>query len=157
MRKLLVFGLLALLGCCGYTTRAMLPGYLKTIYIEQVQNRTLRPLLGEQLTDQLITEFTRNGRLRVASEPSTDLLLEVEVTSYRRTAAVYETSSDVPQWRYEIKLSATCTDQVKNTVLWDGAETVFEVVDEGVPEDEVIQTLIERASEVIVRDVLLAW
>ncbi|MEA3312220.1 MAG: LPS assembly lipoprotein LptE [candidate division WOR-3 bacterium] len=157
MRKILVFGALLLVGCCGYSTRALLPTYLKTIHILRVENRTLRPLLAENLNDELVTAFTRNGRLRVSSDASADLSLNVSITSYRRTAAVYDASRNVTQWRYELRFEGECRDQVKNTVLWDERKTASEVLDASMDEEEGIRKLLERAADEIVRSTLLAW
>jgi len=157
MRKILVFGALLLVGCCGYSTRALLPTYLKTIHILRVENKTLRPLLAENLNDELVTAFTRNGRLRVSSDASADLSLNVSITSYRRTAAVYDASRNVSQWRYELRFEGECRDQVKNTVLWDERKTTSEVLDASLDEEDGIRKLLERAADEIVRSTLLAW
>lgn len=143
--------------CCGYSTRSLLPGYLKTIHITGVENRTLRPLLAEDLNDGLITAFTRDGRLRVSPDASADLVLNMSITGYRRTASVYDDSGNVTKWKYELRYDGTCLDQVKNTVLWKGPETAFEDLDAEVDEEEGIRQLLERAAELIVQNVLLAW
>lgn len=157
MRKISIFGALLLVGCCGYSTRALLPGYLKTIHILRVENRTLRPLLAENLNDELVTAFTRNGRLRVSSDASADLVLRISVTGYKRTAAVYDASRNVTQWKYELRFEGNCRDQAKNTVLWDDRKTTSEVLDASLDEEEGIRKLLERAADEIVRSTLLAW
>jgi len=99
MRRIWIIASLILIGCCGYTTRAMLPAYMRTIYVQPVENKTLRPLLAENLRDGLVLAFTRNGRLRVSSDPSADLSLTVTITSYKRTAAVYDASRNAVEIR----------------------------------------------------------
>lgn len=145
------------MGCCGYSTRALLPSYLKTIYISEVENKTLRPLLAENLRDGLVLAFTRNGRLRVSSDASADLVLRISVTGYKRTAAVYDASRNVTQWKYELRFEGNCRDRVKNTVLWDERKTTSEVLDASLDEEEGIRKLLERAADEIVRSTLLAW
>jgi len=157
MRKIWLLGALVFVGCCGYSTRALLPGYLKTIYIAKVENRTLRPMLAEQLNDELTASFTRDGRLRVSSEPSADLALTLSVDGYKRLAAVYDASRNVSQWKYQLRLRGECRDQVKNTTLWEDTKTVEEVLDADVDEEEAIAELLQAAAEAVVRDVLLAW
>ena len=157
MRRIWIIASLILIGCCGYTTRAMLPAYMRTIYVQPVENRTLRPLLAENLRDGVVLAFTRNGRLRVSSDPSADLSLTVTITSYRRTAAVYDASRNVSQWRYELRFEGECRDQVKNTVLWDERKTTSEVLDAELDEEEGIRKLLERTADEIVRSTLLAW
>ncbi|MQY71286.1 hypothetical protein GH141_05090 [bacterium] len=157
MRKMVIFGALLLVGCCGYSTRALLPSYLKTIYISDVENKTLRPLLAENLRDGVVLAFTRSGRLRVSSDASADLVLRVSITGYRRTAAVYDASRNVSQWKYELRFESQCRDQVKNTVLWDDRKTTSEVLDAELDEEEGIRKLLERAADEIVRSTLLAW
>lgn len=157
MQKIVPLAFLMLLGCCGYSTRSLLPAYLETIHVKQVENSTLRPLLGEELTDELVGGFSRDGRLRVSSDPSADLILEVGVTSYQRTAAVYDASRNVTRWRYQLRYSGECVDVAKNTTLWEQTQTVSEVLDADEPEEEGIRLLLERSAEEIVRNVLLAW
>jgi hypothetical protein len=157
MRKILIFGLLFLMGCCGYSTRSLLPGYLKTIYVSDVDNKTLRPLLGENLHDGLVTAFSRNGRLRVSSDASADLVLKITITGYSRSAAVYDASRNVSQWKYELRFTGECRDQVKNTILWESRNTISEVLDAESDEEEGIRQLLDRAADEIVRSMLLAW
>jgi hypothetical protein len=157
MRKIFVLGALFLIGCCGYSTRALLPTYLKTIHVLKVENHTLRPLLAENLNDELVTAFTRNGRLRVSSDQSADLSLTVTITDYKRTASVYDASRNVSEWLYELRFSGECHDQVKNTSLWEDRKTVSEVLDASLDEEEGIRKLLERAADEIVRSTLLAW
>ncbi|MBD3286780.1 hypothetical protein GF359_09185 [candidate division WOR-3 bacterium] len=153
----LAFAYLGCVGCCGYSTRSLLPTYIKTIHVTDVENRTLRSLIGEDLFDQLIFSFSRDGRLRVSPDESADLLLEVTVTSYNRSAATYDNQRNISEWRYQLRLKGICTDQVKSNTLWEGEETVFEIVSADLDEEEGISTLIETAVDRIVRNVLLAW
>lgn len=149
--------MLFLLSCCGYTTRAMLPAYIKTIYIQPVNNQTLRPQLGERLGDELTSAFSRSGRLRVSSDGSADLSLHIRISGYRRTAAVYDAERNVSEWSYEISFTGECLDQTRNTVLWEQSQAVREVVSVSVDEEEGISRAIVRAADEIVRNTLLAW
>ncbi|MBN2378770.1 hypothetical protein JXM67_03090 [candidate division WOR-3 bacterium] len=144
-------------GCCGYSTRSLLPTYIKTINIAEVKNRTLHPLLAEDLNDRLVTAFTRDGRLRVSPDPSADLVLIIEITGYKRSAAVYDDSHNVSEWRYELRYSGNCTDQLKNNVLWEGTQQVFEVIDADVDEEDGIEQLLKSAADLIVQNILVAW
>jgi len=144
-------------GCCGYSTRSLLPTYLKTIHIADVGNRTLRPLLGEDIYDQLILDFSRDGRLRVTPDASADLALRITITSYNRSAATYDNQKNISEWSYRLKYEGKCIDQVKNSTLWEGDEIVTEIVAADIDEDQGISTLIETVSDRIVRNVLLAW
>jgi hypothetical protein len=156
-RALLVLLCFAYCGCCGYSTRSLLPTYIKTINIAEVKNRTLQPLLAADLNDRLVTAFTRDGRLRVSPDPSADLVLTIEITSYKRSAEVYDASRNVSEWRYELRYEGNCTDQVKNNVLWEGTERALEVIDADVDEEEGITELLESAADLIVQNVLVAW
>lgn len=149
--------MLFLLSCCGYTTRAMLPAYIKTIYIQPVDNQTLRPQLGERLGDELASSFTRSGRLRVTSDASADLSLHIRITGYRRVAAVFDAQRNVSEWSYEISFAGECLDQTRNTVLWEQSQAVREVVEASINEEDGISRAILRAAEEIVRNTLLAW
>jgi hypothetical protein len=155
MRRLWVWFALIFIGCCGYSTRSLLPGYLKTIYIQPVQNSTLRPLLGEDLTDELVIKFTRDGNLRVSPDESADLILTIEVTGYDRNALVYDTAAT--QWSYRLRYKGVCRDQVRNQILWEETRSVLEQLEVDVDEEEAIVQLIESAAEEILTATLLAW
>lgn len=157
MRKLWPLLILCLVSCCGYSTRSLLPSYLKTIYIPAIQNRTLKPLLSEKLNDELVTAFTRSGRLRVSSDPSADIVLNIQITGYRKSAAVYDTSRSATEWRYEISYSGEGTDQLKKAKLWGGSSNVGNNYDVSLSEDEVIDRLVKSVADEIVQNILTAW
>jgi hypothetical protein len=106
-----------------------------------------------------LTAFTTDGRLRISSDQSADLMLAVTINRYERSAAVYtaDTLDNVGQWRYELRYNAECRDQVKNSVLWQGNQTVYLNLGEEIDEEDGKLQLIEYASEDIVRNILLAW
>ncbi len=157
MRKLWVLFILSLVSCCGYSTRSLLPSYLKTVYISDIQNRTLKPLLSEKLADELVTAFTRSGRLRVSSDPSADIVLNIQITGYRKSAAVYDTSRSATLWRYEITYTGECADQVKKIKLWGGSSNVNDNYNADLSEDEVLDRLVKSVADEIVQKTLTAW
>jgi len=159
MYRNIVFALVSsiFISCCGYSTQSLLPSHLKTIHIAPVENSTLRPLLGEDLGDRLTLQFSKGGRLRVVSESSADLVLNITVTSYSRQAAVYDNERNVQKWIYSLSYRGECRDMVKNSLLWQQNAVVTKVIDSDVDEDESIAKLIDRAAEEIVRKTMIAW
>ncbi|NLI98329.1 LptE family protein [bacterium] len=157
MRKNLSLVFLFLISCCGYSTSSLLPSYLKTIYISQIENKTLQPLLAERLFDELVSGFTQSGRLRVSPDASADLVLKIEITAYKKTASVFDASRNVLKWNYSINYTADCKDMIKNSNLWGGGYSVNKDYEAGLDEQEALNRLLKLVREDIIRNTLIAW
>lgn len=66
-----------LFAACGYHFRGggSLPGDVRSISIEMLKNRTSETGLENIVTNDLIYEFTRNGRVKVVDKGSSDATL----------------------------------------------------------------------------------
>lgn len=155
MKKALL--ILFLFLACGYSTRSLLPAYLKTISILPVKNETVRPGLGEALTHQLIQGFTRDGRLRVV-ESAPDLLLECRITNFNRTPHAYDAAQRVSSYKISMEASARCQNRVRSELLWEGLVSIWVLYDPGSEtEEDGIRKGIEELSREILDKTLTAW
>jgi hypothetical protein len=69
-------------GCRVHTGEIVLPDRPRTISVPIVENKTFEYGAEERLTDILIQELIRDGRLRVVSEGRADLELQAVLTRY---------------------------------------------------------------------------
>lgn len=147
-----------LLACCGYTTRTLLPPHLKTIAIPVVENQTIRPGLGELLTEKLIEDFTKDRNLRVTSIEKANIVLECKISNFEKTPQAYDVSQEVYAYRIVIDVSGRCEDRVLGEVIWEEKISTFATYDpDKEPEDEGIKRALEKISLEVLRKTLIAW
>ncbi|MBM3313429.1 hypothetical protein FJY70_02410, partial [candidate division WOR-3 bacterium] len=84
MRALAAGLVLVAAGCCGYSTRSLLPSHLKTVAVLPAGNSTTQPGLAEALTDSLASAFASDRTLRVTNAEAASLLVNATVSSYAR-------------------------------------------------------------------------
>jgi len=114
--EILVLGAAAALallaGGCAYSfSGTNLPGYIKSIAIPNVENGTLQPNLGDEVTSGMIDRYIKDGRLRIAAANQANCLLEAKVHNYNAD----QTAQD---YVVVLTVSAVLRDQVKSRELW---------------------------------------
>jgi hypothetical protein len=125
--------LLATLIGCGYTTRSMITGRFRTIYIPQFSNKIditkegdaasryklNKPLLEVDITNRLVNRFLFDGNLRPAKSESADLTLEGELVEFKRDPVRYSESDNVEEYRVSIIVNIRLVDNRENKILWE--------------------------------------
>jgi hypothetical protein len=158
MRRLALLPLLLMLACCGYSVHALLPPHLKTIFVEPVENQTVKPNLDVKLTDLLIQEFARDGSLRIADLKQADIVLQCKLNGYEKLPQTYGASQEVTTWRITLQAQVDAKDQVKSQALWSGAVPVTVNYDPAIEtEDQGIDRGLSKLTTEIVRRTLIAW
>ena len=130
---ILLCGLLAISGC-GYTTRSLITQEYQTIYVRPFVNKiditsdtsvargykTYYPLLENDITRKIIDRFVLDGNLRLGKEDDADLILEGELTDYRKDALRYSSSDsdEVQEYRISIAVSIKLYNTANQTLLW---------------------------------------
>jgi len=133
IRLFSVFCLLFLTTGCGYTTRSMLYGKYKTIYITPFLNkvditqetysankyRLYRPLLETDITKRVINRYLFDGNLKPVKEDQADLVLKGELIEYRKDPLSYTAdNNDVTEYRININVNLSLWDTKENKLLW---------------------------------------
>lgn len=160
MTKHYYIALIFLFGCCGYSTRLGLPSQFKTIAIPVVGNQTIRPGLGDMLTNQLMDDFTKDRNLRIATIEKADIVLECKITNYERSPQSYTANQVVLTYKILLDASVKASDKTKpdTEALWDGKISAWITYDaQNETEDQGIDKAIEKLSQEILRKVLTAW
>lgn len=127
------FILAASLSGCGYTTRSMLYGNYKTIYIAPFLNkvditqeafsankyRIYRPMLETDITKKVINRYLFDGNLKPAKEAGADLVLKGELIEYRKDPLSYTANTEnVTEYRINIYVNLSLWDVKENKLLW---------------------------------------
>ncbi len=142
-------------GCCGYSTRSLLPGYIKKIHIKIFENQTYKSGLDEIATQTTIEAFRSNSNLKIVGEYQADIVIEGKVTGFSKDPYVYTGALDVFQYKITIRLSVTCLDQIKNTIYWQGDISDWAIYT--TDEESALREAAKKAAERLVTTILTNW
>lgn len=158
MRSLVLGFVLLAAGCCGYSTRSLLPSHLKTVAVPPATNTTTQPGLAEALTDELTSAFTSDRTLRVTNAEAADLVVNTTVSSYARTASSYTGDQAVSAYELSVSAQVEARDQTRDEEFYSGIASARVTYDPNAKTEEqaAAETLKKLASE-IVRQVQIAW
>ncbi len=123
---------LLFLSGCGYTTKSLLPPDIKTIYVDNFKNTInitaeqsnirmyagYRPGMERDLTKAVIDRFLLDGNLRIETESNADLILESELTDFRREALRYDTNNNVEEYRIKLIVNMELKNRKTGRALW---------------------------------------
>jgi hypothetical protein len=150
--------LLVLVGCCGYSTRSLLPSHLKTVAVPPATNTTTQPGLAEALTDELTSAFNSDRTLRVTNTEAADLVVNATVSSYSRTASSYTGDQVVSAYELSIGASVDAHDQARDEKFYTGTASGRVTYDPNTKtEEEAATEAVKKLASEIVRQVQIAW
>ena len=125
--------LLVTLGGCGYTTRSMISGKYRTIYIVPFLNKIditresdvgtkyklYRPMLETDITKAVVNKYLFDGNLRPTNSNSADLILKGELMEFRKDPLRYSSNNDVDEYRVNILVNLALWDNKENKLVWE--------------------------------------
>jgi len=173
--------LTAALSGCGYTTRSMLSGKYRTIYITPFLNkvditqesysagryRIYRPLLETDITRRVINKYLFDGNLKPVKEELADLVLKGELVEYRKDPLSYTAdNSEVTEYRINVYVNLSLWDTRENKLVWEenrfnGNASFFTSFASGnvikITEDAAVNNAIEDLSRRIVERTVEQW
>ncbi|MDD5108492.1 MAG: LptE family protein [Candidatus Omnitrophica bacterium] len=166
---------------CGYTTRSMLYGKYKTIYITPFLNkvdvtqeaytankyRIYRPMLETDITKKVINKYLFDGNLKPIKEDEADLVLKGELIEYRKDPLSYTSDNEnVTEYRINVYVNLSLWDEKENKLLWqennfNGNYSYFTSFAPGsvviVPEDTAVTNAIDDLARRIVERTVEQW
>ncbi len=112
VRSLAVFCLLPavlclLAGCAGYRLGSTLPPDIRSVHIPTFINETDEPQLEMETTGAVITEFQRNGTLRITDRDQADSILEVVIKKYELVPIRYDRDEATTAKEYRLVITAS--------------------------------------------------
>ncbi len=167
--------LVSIIPGCGYSTRSLISqlGY-RTIYVRPFINKiditsetsvarrykTYYPLLENDITSKVINRFISDGNLRLAKEEEADLILDGELTDYRRDALRYtnEQDEEVEEYRITIVVRLKLHDVLGETLLWEAGSFCGDAtyLTEG-SESSAISEAVDDLARRIVNSIIDIW
>lgn len=118
LNSFLLIILSAILGCAHTPTSAP-PEYIKRISIPIFKNTSTRYGLEKELTDKVIHEFIRDGRLKVTGKDRAEAELEGEIISYLKNDLAYNEDGYVTEYQIRILINLKLHDLVGNNIVWE--------------------------------------
>ena len=129
MRTKILFALagmlLLILAGCGYQLQGRndrLPGEVRTLYVQLMENRTLEPFLENAVTNAVVERFARNHHMEIVEDRNqADAILSGTITHYRNHSISYNRTDNIAEYRSEIVLEAGLRRAKDAVVLWKGS------------------------------------
>lgn len=128
--SILLLTTVAMLCSCGYRLSprgGIVPESAKTIAIPVFINGTYEPYVDTDITQAVVEEFLTDGRLRVVSLDTADLVMRGRVVKFELTPLSYTAESYAQQYMVTISVNVSVEDARTQDILWqeNGLSTVF--------------------------------
>jgi len=157
---------LLILPACGYhmagTGSHLTPG-MKSVFIPVFENKTMEPIVEEELTPAVIREFLQDGRIEVADSSRADMVLKGSVVSYKETPISFDASQNVLEYRIMV---TTHLILLKNNSLSLWEKDITSTAEYAVSSDvmttrvsklSALREIARNLSEEVADRVLLGW
>ena len=165
MSRLLFFAVITFVaslfsGCYSFTA-STLPSHIKTVNIHEVDDKTLDPVLANNIHTAVVDMFKRNaGGVRLVNEDA-NADFEITLLNYTNKPENYNSNSDVETYRVTIRVEVKFYDNVKERIIYESkslsADGVYDV-QANETEDRHGQTrAIEKLQDLIVSNALAKW
>ena len=154
------FAVVALFGCYSFTA-STLPSHIKTVNIHEVEDKTLDPVLANNIHTAVVDMFKRNaGGVRLVNEDA-NADFKITLLNYTNKPENYNSNSDVETYRVTIRVEVKFYDNVKERIIYESkslsADGVYDV-QANETEDRHGQTrAIEKLQDLIVSNALAKW
>lgn len=158
-----VFCLLVLLllsGCYSFTA-STLPSHIKTVQIHEVEDKTLDPVLANDIHTAVVDMFKKNaGGVRLVNEEAT-ADFEITLLSYTNNPENYNSNSDVETYRVTIRVSVKFYDNVKDRVIYESkslsADGTYDIQKNESEDRHGQARAIEKLQDLIISNALAKW
>ncbi len=118
---------------CGYTAGSLLPGNLKSIYVDDFKNkidissepsgekgfRIYSPGVEADITQGIIDQFIFDGNLIIRNKEDANLILTGKVIDYYKEPLRYDRFDNVEEYRIIITVDMELYNTVEDKVFWE--------------------------------------
>jgi len=156
-----LFALLSLSGCYSFTA-STLPSHIKTVNIHEVDDKTLDPVLANDIYTAVVDMFKKNaGGVRVVKSDEASADFEVTLLSYTNKPMDYNSNSDVESYRVTIRVGVKFYDNVKDRIIYESkslsAEGTYDVQANETEDRHGQARAIEKLQDLIITNALAKW
>ena len=153
-----VAGLLA--GCYSFTA-STLPSHIKTVQIHEVEDKTLDPVLANNIHTAVVDMFKKNaGGVRLVNE-NANADFEMTLLSYTNKPENYNSNSDVETYRVTIRVSVKFYDNVKDRIIYESkslsADGTYDIQKNESEDRHGQARAIEKMQDLIIANALAKW
>lgn len=152
---ILILTLVLFISCCGYSTRSLLPDYIRKVHIKLFENRTLKVRLDEIATDAVLEAFRSGSNLQIVDEKSADIVISGKVVDFSKDPYTYTSDQTVLEYRITVKFSVRCLDMARNEIFWEGSVSDWATYE--TDEDRAIEEATKKTAERLVNAILTSW
>ncbi|WP_290953997.1 LPS assembly lipoprotein LptE [Fibrobacter sp.] len=150
----------ALTGCYSFTA-STLPSHIKTVQIHEVEDKTLDPVLANNIHTAVVEMFKKNaGGVRLVNDDA-NADFQMTLIGYTNKPENYNSNSDVETYRVTIRVSVKFYDNVKERIIYENkslsAEGVYDVQKNEVEDRHGQARAIEKLQDLIIANALAKW
>ena len=154
----LVAGLLA--GCYSFPA-STLPSHIKTVQIHEVEDKTLDPVLANNIHTAIVDMFKKNaGGVRLVNEDA-NADFQITLLSYTNKPENYNSNSDVETYRVTIRVSVKFYDNVKERIIYESnslsADGTYDIQKNESEDRHGQARAIEKLQDLIIANALAKW
>ena len=163
--KYACFAIIALMavvlqGCYSFTA-STLPSHIKTVKIHEVEDKTMDPVLANNIRAGVLDMFKKNaGGIRIVNEDA-NADFEMTLLGYTNKPENYNSSSDVETYRATIRVSVKFYDNVKEKIIYENkslsADGTYDVAKNESEDRHGQARAIEKLQDLIVSNALAKW
>ena len=149
-----------LTGCYSFTA-STLPSHIHTVHIADIDNKTLDPVLGNDIRNGVIEVFRKNaGKVRIVNEDA-DADFQLTLLSYTNKPENFTSGSDVETYRVTIRVAVKFYDNVKERIIYESkglnADGVYDVQANETEDRHGQVRAIEKMQDLIIANALAKW
>ncbi len=157
---LIFFISFCLLGCYSFTA-STLPSHIKTVRIAEIDNKTLDPVLANQIQTGIFELFRKNaGSVRVINGDA-DADFELTLLSYTNKPENFNSADEVETYRVTIRVAVKFYDNVKERMIYEAkslsADGVYDVMQNETEDRHGQERAIEKMQDLIITNALAKW
>ena len=149
-----------LAGCYSFTA-STLPNHIKTVKIHEVEDKTLDPVLANDIHTAVVEMFKKNaGGIRIVNE-NANADFEMTLLSYTNKPENYNSNSDVETYRVTIRVSVKFYDNVKERIIYESkslsADGTYDIQKNESEDRHGQARAIEKLQDLIIANALAKW
>ena len=149
-----------LAGCYSFTA-STLPSHIKTVQIHEVEDKTLDPVLANDIHTAVVEMFKKNaGGVRLVNE-NANADFEMTLLSYTNKPENYNSNSDVETYRVTIRVSVKFYDNVKERIIYESkslsADGTYDIQKNESEDRHGQARAIEKMQDLIIANALAKW
>ena len=147
-------------GCYSFTA-STLPSHIKTVYVAEIDNKTLDPVLGNELKTSIQEVFRKNaGSVRIINGEA-NANFELSLLSYTNKPENYNSSDEVETYRVTLRVAVKFYDNVKERMIYESkglsADGVYDVMKNETEDRHGQKRALEKLQDLIIANALAKW